>query len=418
MDPYLASLPVGRRPGPIPRGGRISGSASLMNSDLYGTGSGSDAFQDSLDANLEYSSMGVPDDGQFQFATRGAFDKSTGCLPMDDLLGPGVLSTPGVASQPFRMPNGAAIQGRSGLTPGIGLLVFGSPNEQTGLTPNNDHTLLSDIACSREMSPYSPSLGIFSFETSPRRQPTPAGGAGSGSAHMTGTHIGGWSGQTPNYWGASSERVQASAQIHDIERSTPGICSPDLQKSLIALGVVRGNFSDDENDDPNEISAIDPVDASCVATDLDNSGTDLESSILEKVANSATVNSARTRRVGLSTHAISSPVSHSSPSNDSFNRSPSSANSSAINVTDATDVSQSSIRSMSSDVGTFGRRGTRNSQVHSAEVQASGRPKRKLYDLQQPEVAEHTAKRFDVDVEEDVSPESRETRSRRVRYVH
>ena len=423
MDPYLSSLPAGRRPGPIPRGGRTMPLRAGIN-DVYGNST--DVFQDGLDGNLEYMAMGGQDDGQYQFGARGAFDKSaTGGLPMDDLMGSGVLSTPGMASQPFRMPNGATVQSRSGLTPGLGLLVFGSPNEQTGLTPNNDNTLLSDIACSREMSPYSPNLGIFSFDTSPRRYPTSAGGKSVGSTSKAASYSGGGSGahgQANNYWSVA-DRGQDSLEMHNGNHSTPGMCSPDLQKSLIALGVVRGSFSDDENDDPNEISAIDPVDANCVATELDSSGTDLESSILEKVTNSATVSSTtRARRVGMISHSVPSPShspshSPSSPSSDSFNRSPSSVNSSAINVTDNADLSQSSLSASSLDAVLHTRRGSRNASAY-AEQQASGRTKRKFNHVQQPDSADRTAKRFGVDIVDVSAAESRETRHRRVRYIN
>ena len=128
------------------------------------------------------------------------------------------------------------------------------------MTPGNGGTPLSEIACnytSDAMSPsYSPS--IFSFETSPRPKPTPVGGAEVATALAAAepsqmsmnasvdysvpmaTSSGGGGvgiGSAQRQQRAVGIGMDEIAGINSIA-DTPGMCSPGLQKSLIALGVV------------------------------------------------------------------------------------------------------------------------------------------------------------------------------------
>jgi hypothetical protein len=214
---------------------------------------------------------------------------------------------------------------------------------------------------------------------------------------------------------------------------TPGMCSPGLQKSLIALGVVGEGMpglydlapssssksrGDGEEQNPNEISAIDPVDASGVATDLDNSGTDMDNSLLDKVAGSS------------GDVSVSSPSASSSPET-SFRHSPASSTNSSTMRADAdedggvTDMDVSmSLSASGKDLGLGlgdkenqrrGGRGAINVSTSQAPaVLGTGRhsSKRKIGDLLQPGSTDKIqSKRLSVEM--DFSPTTRETRSRR-----
>jgi len=336
----------------------------------------------------------------------------------------------------------------TGLTPDIGVLGFGSPSGDgqifstngqhfftTGMTPGNDGTPLSEIACTYSPGKISPSYSpsIFSFDNSPRPGPTPQ----TNGANKAGIASAGCRPERPrsSSMGSTSGLVMDSINVQGAERQTPGMCSPELQKSLIAMGVVRDpqdDYSDlytasvsgsqkrrersenHENLNINEISVIDPVDASGVATDLDNSGSDLDSSILEKVAH-VNVNSVQARRTRAPRPELSSPSSSPS-SNDSFHRSPnrsSSINTSVVNVTDTADSSAEGI-----SAGYMGRT-TRNTPASKAFVAtvalpASVRSKRKALDMLQPGSADkQPLKHLVADIDFGRSPQARETRSRR-----
>ena len=192
---------------------------------------------------------------------------------------------------------------------------------------------------------------------------------------------------------------------------SPVMFSPGLQKSLMALGDSMPDFYDmmpssnangrsvgaDIEENPNEISAISPVDASGVADDLDNSGTDLDNSLLDKVTGSS-----------------NDDIAISSPSG-SFHRSPSSSvNTSLINAAEVTDVSTSSM-----DITTLrdGKGETRRSSrgaMNDVSLNMSGtlgRSKRKIHELQPIDKIQN--KRISMEIS--FSPTTRETRSRRVR---
>ena len=472
MDPYLTTLHGNsRRPGPIPRS-RLGGAAGLSHAQHAGYNRGNldhaDHMQDNLDGNMEYMHAMAMD-------TEGADDMVghyIGASNMDDLLGPGTISTPGVASQPFRLHSNNPNRTGTGLTPEIGVLGFGSPSGganifpssvqgifNTGQTPGNDGTPLSEIGCTYSPGKISPSFSpsIFSFETSPRPEPTPltASGAGNKAGIASAGRVASGNRPRSSSVASTSSLVMDSINVQGAERQSPGMCSPELQKSLIAFGLVRDpreGYSDvytasvsggqkrrervenQENLDLNEISVIDPVDASAVGTDLDNSGSDLDSSILDKVAGVSTNSvsaslSGPSRRGSMRTADLSSP-SLSPSSNDSFHRSPSrsaSASSSAINVTDTADLSLSGSGAELSSRGGAGYTGraTRNTpasvKVFSAGPAAgpaSVRTKRKALEMQQGSADQQPLKRLAADMDFGASPAgagARETRSRRVR---
>eukprot|EP00606_Chrysophyceae_sp_TOSAG23-5_P001061 GSChrysophyteH2.ASY1.ANO1.596.1 assembled CDS len=440
MDPYLSSL-NSRRMGQVSHERAVA--ANGVGQAVY---RGDDLLSDGLqEGSLEY----------MQSIAMGS----------DDLLTTGTISTPGVASQPFRLhaAGNAGSRTATGLTPDISVMGFSSPTGgalissnhsqpylSTGMTPGNDGTPLSEIACNynSDMSPYSPSHGIFSFETSPRAKPTPIGNADSAggdysqkstssssrsrsmqnSSTTSSSHgFGHGSARTSN--SSSRSRIDkisgdssanyasmsidaeghngghTAAEVSSIADTT--MCSPGLQKSLIALGVVGDSMADfydlaapsssskkvhatssEEENNPNEISAINPVNTSGVDVDLDNSGTDLDDSLLDKVT-------------GVSdSEIVAASPSDSSASPISF--STSTLNNSSIlsgNVPIVNDVSTSSI-DLSKD-------------MKENQNRANGiRTKRKLADMQ-PNIADKFQNKKLNAMEVSFSPKTRETRSRR-----
>jgi len=470
MDPYLSTLSTnGRRPGPIPRGrAEVRGGAA---GGVYNRGNlDSENIHEGLDGNMEYMhTMAMDAEGSDDMVGHyigrgGLLGGYKGGLDVEDLLGPGSISTPGAASQPFRMHSNNPARAGTGLTPDIGVLGFGSPsgggqiftsNGQhfftTGMTPGNDGTPLSEIACTFSPGKISPSYSpsIFSFDNSPRPEATP--GVVNGRSYALNkagiASAGRPSRPRSSSTGSTSSLIMDSVDVQGAERQTPGMCSPELQKSLIAMGVVRDpqdDYSDvysnqmylasvptshkrrerseKENLDINEISVIDPVDASGVATDLDNSGSDLDSSILDKVANVSSVG--QVRRTRAHGPELSSPSSPSS--NDSFHRSParsssgssSGHNTSAINVTDTADMSLTSGSSVEDGVGYTGR-ATRNTPATKifpvASLPALARHKRKALDMLPGTADTQPLKRLTAEMDYGGSPLGRGTRSRRVR---
>jgi hypothetical protein len=434
MDPYLPPLNA-RGSGALPKG-RLAQGSHRMGQMQYRTDA--DLLQDGLqEGNLEYMQSiamgGISDDFGRGF---GGFKKSSDVsgIPLDDLLGPGTISTP--ASQPFRTGyDGSSGQNRTGtgLTPQISVMGFSSPTGgalisshgqsflSTGMTPGNGGTPLSEIACNYTSDAMSPacSPSIFFDENSPRPKPTPIGDLSVNSMSLEKIGVPPVSntnkennGVYTTYGGDARGHRQLNeiAEISVIGGS-PVMFSPGLQKSLMALGDSMPDFYDmmpssnangrsvgaDIEENPNEISAISPVDASGVADDLDNSGTDLDNSLLDKVTGSS-----------------NDDIAISSPSG-SFHRSPSSSvNTSLINAAEVTDVSTSSM-----DITTLrdGKGETRRSSrgaMNDVSLNMSGtlgRSKRKIHELQPIDKIQN--KRISMEIS--FSPTTRETRSRRVR---
>ncbi len=461
MNPYLSSLPTqGNRQG-------VALHATSGSNGLFFDSDALEDYEPAMGAEVDVTGHELLDTDQFNNYNNRLLRMAPGAsgsvkgghvmLPLDDLLVTGPMSTPGMASKPFRqLRNNVLASGRAGtgLTPEIGVLGFGSPASShahaqnfftTGMTPGNDGTPLSEIACTYspgKISPtYSPS--IFSFDSSPRPAPTPLvssittmyvpGSVPTGNQQSIKTvQTSCPAGHAPTYTRPRSTSTGSAASLymeHIGDHTTPGMCSPELQKSLIAMGVVRDPSSDLLSPMPpnadsyvaeiNEISMIDPVDASGVATDLDNSGTDLDSSILDQVTRSAetiSTNKAASRPI------VSSP-SMSPVLNESFSR----TNSSAINITDPADMSTSGSaihESLSRSTRSTPMASTKAGQSNSR--QASGhqahnsmlRSKRKLMEMQSDETMDkmqslqQVVKRLPT---EELSPVHRETRSRRLR---